>query len=60
MVNSCIVTWLGARHQLLAAAFWFALAQQCYAFALGILYATWLEKSGSVLAPVIGHFCGDL
>ena len=39
--------------------FWFALGQQIYAFALGILYAYWREKSGSVLAAVIGHNVGD-
>lgn len=37
-----------------------ALAQQIYAFALGVLYAYWLEKSGSVLAPAIGHNVGDV
>jgi hypothetical protein len=36
-----------------------AIGQQIYAFALGILYAYWREKSGSVLAPVIGHNVGD-
>jgi membrane protease YdiL (CAAX protease family) len=39
--------------------FWFALAQQLYAFALGILYAYWREKSGSLLASTIGHNIGD-
>lgn len=37
-----------------------ALGQQCYAFALGILYAYWLEKSKSVVAPIIGHNFSDL
>ena len=37
-----------------------ALGQQLYAFALGVLYAYWLEKSRSVLAPSIGHNVGDL
>ncbi|MBU6443996.1 MAG: CPBP family intramembrane metalloprotease [Alphaproteobacteria bacterium] len=37
-----------------------ALAQQAYAFALGVLYAYWLEKSGSVLAPAIGHNISDV
>ena len=37
-----------------------ALGQQIYAFALGVLYAYWLERSGSVLAPIIGHNAGDL
>ena len=46
------------------ASFWtedfrIALGQQIYAFALGILYAYWREKSGSVLAPMIGHNVGD-
>jgi hypothetical protein len=36
-----------------------ALGQQIYAFALGVLYAYWLEKSRSVVAPVIGHNVGD-
>jgi membrane protease YdiL (CAAX protease family) len=39
--------------------FWMALAQQIYAFALGILYAYWREKSGSLLAPIIGHNVSD-
>jgi membrane protease YdiL (CAAX protease family) len=38
---------------------WIALGQQVYAFALGILYAYWREKSGSLLAPIIGHNVGD-
>jgi uncharacterized protein len=38
---------------------WIALGQQIYAFALGILYAYWREKSGSLLAPSIGHNLGD-
>ena len=37
-----------------------ALGQQIYAFLLGVLYAYWLEKSGSVLAPAIGHNVGDV
>lgn len=36
-----------------------ALGQQFYAFALGVFYAYWLEKSRSVLAPAIGHNVGD-
>lgn len=36
-----------------------ALGQQLYAFALGILYAYWLEKSRSIVAPIIGHNVGD-
>jgi hypothetical protein len=37
-----------------------ALGQQFYAFALGVLYAYWLEKSKSVVAPIIGHNVGDV
>ncbi len=37
-----------------------ALGQQLYAFALGVLYAYWLEKSQSVVAPIIGHNVGDV
>lgn len=37
-----------------------AVGQQIYAFALGVLYAYWLEKSGSILAPIIGHNIGDV
>jgi membrane protease YdiL (CAAX protease family) len=36
-----------------------ALGQQFYAFALGVLYAYWLEKSGSIVAPIIGHNVSD-
>ena len=36
-----------------------ALGQQIYAFALGVLYAYWLEKSRSVVASAIGHNAGD-
>lgn len=39
--------------------FWFALGQQAYAFALGILYAYWREKSDSLIAPIIGHNFSD-
>jgi membrane protease YdiL (CAAX protease family) len=39
--------------------FWLALGQQIYAFALGIFYAYWREKSGSLLAEIIGHSVGD-
>lgn len=39
--------------------FWIALGQQIYAFALGILYAYWREKSASLLAPIIGHNMSD-
>jgi hypothetical protein len=31
------------------------LGQQIYAFELGILYAYWREKSGSLLAPIVGQ-----
>ena len=37
-----------------------ALGQQLYAFALGVLYAYWLEKSKSVAAPIIGHNVSDV
>jgi membrane protease YdiL (CAAX protease family) len=37
-----------------------ALGQQFYAFALGILYAYWLEKSKSVVAPIVGHNVSDV
>jgi uncharacterized protein len=37
-----------------------ALGQQFYAFALGVLYAYWLEKSRSVVAASIGHNVGDV
>ena len=37
-----------------------ALGQQIYAFALGVLYAYWLEKSRSIVAPIIGHNVGDV
>jgi uncharacterized protein len=36
-----------------------AIGQQIYAFALGILYAYWREKSGSLLAPIVGHNVSD-
>ena len=36
-----------------------ALGQQVYAFLLGVLYAYWLEKSRSVVAPIIGHNVSD-
>jgi membrane protease YdiL (CAAX protease family) len=39
--------------------FWFAFAQQVYAIALGILYAYWREKSGSLAAALIGHNLSD-
>lgn len=37
-----------------------ALGQQLYAFAFGVFYAYWLEKSRSILAASIGHSLGDL
>ena len=37
----------------------YALGQQVYGFALGILYAYWREKSGSLLAPILGHNFSD-
>lgn len=40
--------------------FLMALGQQFYAFALGVLYAYWFEKSRSLWAPIIGHNVGDV
>jgi membrane protease YdiL (CAAX protease family) len=40
--------------------FWAAAGQQAYALALGILYAYWYEKSGSLLAAILGHNMSDL
>jgi hypothetical protein len=37
-----------------------AAGQQLYAFALGVLYAYWFEKSRSVIAPIIGHNVSDV
>ena len=37
-----------------------ALGQQVYAFGLGLTYAIWLQRSRSILAPIIGHDVGDL
>jgi membrane protease YdiL (CAAX protease family) len=37
-----------------------ALGQQVYAFALGVFYAYWLEKSRSVVAPIVGHNVSDV
>jgi uncharacterized protein len=37
-----------------------ALGQQLYAFALGVFYAAWLERSRSILAPILGHNVGDV
>lgn len=34
--------------------------QQIYAFALGVLYAYWLEKSKSIVAPIVGHNVSDV
>ena len=36
-----------------------ALVQQIYALTLGVCYAYWLEKSKSVVAPIIAHNVGD-
>ncbi|MGH6987197.1 MAG: CPBP family glutamic-type intramembrane protease [Caulobacteraceae bacterium] len=36
-----------------------ALAQQAYAFGLGLLYAFCFEKSGSLLAPIVAHNLSD-
>jgi len=37
-----------------------AAGQQVYAFALGVLYAYWFEKSKSIVAPIVGHNVSDL
>ncbi len=37
-----------------------ALGQQLYAFALGVLYAYWFERSRSLLAPIVGHNMSNL
>jgi membrane protease YdiL (CAAX protease family) len=37
-----------------------AIGQQIYAFALGVLYAYWFEKSRSVVAPIVGHNVSDV
>jgi membrane protease YdiL (CAAX protease family) len=39
---------------------WAGFGQQLYAFALGVLYAYWLEKSQSVVAPIVGHNVSDV
>jgi len=39
--------------------FWIAMGQQAYAFIWAVFYAYWFEKSGSVLAPIIGHNLGN-
>jgi uncharacterized protein len=36
-----------------------ALGQQLYAFALGVFYAHWLDRSRSIVAPIIGHNVSD-
>lgn len=36
-----------------------ALVQQGYAFAWGVAYAYWLEKSKSIVAPIIAHNISD-
>ena len=40
--------------------FLMALGQQFYAFALGVLYAYWFEKSKSLWAPIVGHNVSDV
>jgi len=37
-----------------------AAGQQIYAFALGVLYAYWFEKSRSIVAPIVGHNVSDV
>jgi len=40
--------------------FLMAFGQQFYAFALGVLYAYWFEKSKSLYAPIVGHNVSDV
>jgi hypothetical protein len=40
--------------------FFQAAGQSVYAFALGVLYAFWFEKSKSLLAPIVGHNISNL
>jgi hypothetical protein len=42
-----------------SAPFALALAQQVYAFALGLFYAYCFERSGSLLAPIVAHNVSD-
>jgi hypothetical protein len=37
-----------------------ALGQQVYAFAFGLLYVGWRERSGSLLMPVVVHALSDV
>lgn len=37
-----------------------AVGQQVYAFVGGVLYAYWLEKSKSIVGPIIGHNVSDM
>jgi hypothetical protein len=39
---------------------WASAGQQVYAFALGVLYAYWLEHSRSVLPAIVGHNVSDV
>lgn len=39
--------------------FWMAFAQQLYAFAFGLVYVWLMERSRSLLAPMIAHGVGD-
>ncbi|HWD26361.1 MAG TPA: CPBP family intramembrane glutamic endopeptidase [Rhizomicrobium sp.] len=47
-------------NNLIAHPSWATAGQQVYAFALGVLYAYWFEKSRSVIAPIIGHNVSDV
>lgn len=38
---------------------WQALGQQVYAVVLGVFYAYWYEKSGSLAAAIVGHNVGN-
>lgn len=40
--------------------FWIATGQQAYALGLGVLYAYWREKSGSVAPSILTHNLGDV
>ncbi len=38
---------------------WMAVAQQLYAFAFGLIYVWLMERSRSLVAPMIAHGVGD-
>lgn len=43
----------------LADPFWMAIAQQAYAFVFGLVYVWLMERSRSLVAPMIAHGVGD-